>query len=328
MHDKPPAAEIGVLIYPDAQLGAVYGLTDLFAVANRMARERKGVAAPRIRTSHWAAVDGNVARVFDTEPGRGGEPSFVILPPAVTAPITQEEALPFAEWLRERRRCGSTLCSVCAGAFLLAETGAVSGRAITTHWFFAEAFAERFPDVRLEIDRLVIDDGDLITAGGLMAWTDLGLKLVERLLGPTVMLDTARFLLVDPPGREQRYYSAFSPRLHHHDEAILKVQHWLQATGAQEASLPAMARQAGLEERTFLRRFRAATGMKPTEYCQRLRIGRARELLEATGRTVEQIAFEVGYEDASAFRKLFHRIVGLTPRDFRLRFNSAAEATA
>ncbi|WP_020178812.1 GlxA family transcriptional regulator [Methylopila sp. M107] len=323
MAPKPPVAEIGVLIYPDAQLGAVHGLTDLFTIANRMARERKGPAAPRLRVSHWRESGGAVTRVFDTEPG-GGEPAFVILPPAVTAPITAADAQPFARWLRERRERGSTLCSVCAGAFLLAETGATDGRTVTTHWFFAEAFAARFPDVRLEIDKLVIDDGDLITAGGLMAWTDLGLKLVERLLGPTVMLDAARFLLVDPPGREQRYYSAFSPRLHHGDEAILKVQHWLQATGAHGATLDAMAAKAGLEPRTFLRRFRTATDMKPTEYCQRLRIGRARELLETTHGTVEQIAFEVGYEDASAFRKLFQRIVGLSPREFRVRFNGPA----
>ncbi|MDR4306689.1 GlxA family transcriptional regulator [Chelatococcus sambhunathii] len=325
MPQKLPAAEIGILIYPDAQLGAVHGLTDLFTIANRMARDRLGADAPWIRVTHWRDAGSAIERVFETEPGES-EPDFVILPPAVTAPITQAEAKPFTDWLRERRERGSTLCSVCAGAFLLAETGAMAGRSVTTHWFFADDFARRFPDVRLETDKLVIDDGDLITAGGIMAWTDLGLKLVDRLLGSTVMLATAHFLLVDPPGREQRYYSAFSPRLAHGDEAILKVQHWLQATGAHGATLAAMAAQARLEERTFLRRFRAATGMKPTEYCQHLRIGRARELLETTHGTVERIAFEVGYEDASAFRKLFQRVVGLTPREFRQRFNAGAEA--
>ncbi len=166
----------------------------------------------------------------------------------------------------------------------------------------------------------------MITAGGLMAWIDLGLKLVDRLLGSSIMLETARFLLVDPPGREQRYYSNFSPRLRHGDEAVLKVQHWLQAQGAREASIPAMAARAGLEERTFLRRFRKATGLKPTEYCQHLRVGKAREMLEITNRTIDQVAWDVGYEDAGAFRKVFQKVMGLSPRDYRRRFGVALAA--
>jgi transcriptional regulator GlxA family with amidase domain len=320
----PP--EIGVLAYPDAQLGAIFGLTDLFAVANRMVAERLGAAAPELRVSHWRATPGDpageVTRSFDTHPGLPGTPTFLILPPAITAPITPETAAPLAAWLRDRHAEGATLCSVCAGAFLLGEAGVVAGRSVTTHWYYAEAFAERFPDAQVDADRLVIDDGDVITAGGLMAWTDLGLKLVDRLLGPAIMLATARFLLVDPPGREQRYYSLFSPRLHHGDASILKVQHWLQTSAARDAAVPAMAARAGLEERTFLRRFRKATGMTPIEYCQHLRVGKARDLLETSNATVDQIAWSVGYEDPGAFRRVFHKITGLTPRDHRQRFGA------
>jgi transcriptional regulator GlxA family with amidase domain len=325
-----PIAEIAVLIYPGAQLGAAHGLTDLFSVANLMESRRLGEGAPRLRYSHWRArADGDGAeRIFDSHPGLPGEPDFVIMPPAVVAPITAEEAAPLALWLRGRHEEGATLASVCAGAFLLGETGLLEGRAATTHWFYANDFAERFPSARMDIDKLVIDDGDLITAGGIMAWTDLGLKLVDRLLGPTAMLDTARFLLVDPPGREQRHYSVFSPRLRHGDEAVLKVQHWLQATGAREASLSAMAEKAGLEARTFLRRFHKATGLKPTEYCQHLRVGKAREMLETTARPVEQISWEVGYEDPGAFRKVFVKVTGLGPREYRQRFGLAAARSA
>ncbi|EQB16342.1 hypothetical protein L284_09505 [Novosphingobium lindaniclasticum LE124] len=181
----------------------------------------------------------------------------------------------------------------------------------------------RFPDVgRVDSDRLIIDDGDIITVGGVMAWTDLALKLVDRFLGPTIMLETARHLLVDPPGREQSYYSTFSPRLTHGDAAVLKVQHWLQATEARDVSLPTLAGQAGLEERTFLRRFQKATGFTSTDYCQRLRVGKAQELLQFSSRPIERIAWEVGYGDPSAFRKVFLRIVGLSPREFRQRFQA------
>ncbi|HEY5794541.1 MAG TPA: helix-turn-helix domain-containing protein, partial [Bosea sp. (in: a-proteobacteria)] len=177
---------------------------------------------------------------------------------------------------------------------------------------------------KVDVDRMVIDDGDIITAGGILAWTDLGLTLVERFLGPSIMLDTARFLLSDPPGRTQRPYNHLLPRLDPGDAAILKVQHWLQATGAKDHAVPALAKRAGLEERTFLRRFRKATALRPTEYAQQIRIAKAREALELSKRPVAQIAWEVGYGDAAAFRKLFQRITGLSPADYRNRFGVAA----
>ena len=99
---------------------------------------------------------------------------------------------------------------------MLAATVLLAGRrTATTHWGFTETLALRFPDIHVDESRLIVEDGNFITAGGVLAWTDLGLKLVDRHLGPSIMLETARFMLVDPPGREQRYYSNFSPRLNH-----------------------------------------------------------------------------------------------------------------
>lgn len=328
---KPASSElveIGLVIYPGVQEAAVLGLTDLFLLANRLAKARS-LDAMRLRISHWRAEEGSKApiRSFDSEPDAPGKgPAMVILPPTLGEPIAREAAAPYAEWLRARHAAGATLGSVCAGAFVLAEAGLLSGRAATTHWAYRDALAERFPDIALDADKLVIDDGDIITAGGYMAWTDLGLKLVDRVLGPTVMMETARFMLVDPPGREQRFYSPFAPRLNHGDEAILKVQHWLQARGARDVTLRTMAEHAGLEERTFLRRFRNATGLKPTEYCQHLRVGKARELLEATTRSVDQVAWDVGYDDPGSFRKVFARITGLVPGDYRRRFGAERAA--
>ncbi|MER9417276.1 GlxA family transcriptional regulator [Mesorhizobium sp. M0306] len=324
--------EIGLVLYPGVQEAAVLGLTDLFMLANRLAVERSPEAA-RLRVSHWRLQESAVIRVFDSEPGdsgptRGNGPAMVILPPTLLQPISREAAAPYAGWLRDRHTAGATLGSVCAGAFVLAETGLLSGRAATTHWAYRDALALRFPDILLDADRLVIDDGDIITAGGYMAWTDLGLKLVDRVLGSAVMMDTARFMLVDPPGREQRFYSPFAPRLTHDDEAILKVQHWLQANGARDVTLGAMAEHAGLEERTFLRRFRKATGLRPTEYCQHLRVGKAREMLETTILSIDQIAWEVGYDDPGSFRKVFARITGLVPGDYRKRFGVERAAIA
>lgn len=316
-------AEVGLMLYAGCQAAMVHGITDLFAIASQFSADRGG---PGLRVSHWEMrPDLCFARAFDTHPEAGTSPSILIVPGRLSGPAGPEEAAPYARWLLDRHAQGVTLASNCGGAFLLAATGLLSGRPATTHWLFADAFRERFPDVLMDPDRMVIEDGDIVTAGGLMAWTDLGMRLVDRLLGPTVMIETAKFLLIDPAGREQRHYSSFAPRLTHGDEAILKVQHWLQARAGRAAGVGAMAQAAGLEERTFLRRFKAATGMKPIEYVQHLRIGKARELLEFTRRPVDQIAWTVGYEDATAFRRVFHRLLGLSPGEYRTRFTTGTD---
>lgn len=316
--------EIGLVLYPEAQLAAVLGLTDLLGVAGRIAATQQKLDRSPLRVSHWQrkASGSKPVRVFYSEPDPTGDLSALIMPPSLSEPIGVDAAAPWTDWLKHHHANGVMLGSVCAGAFLLGETGLLSKRKVTTHWAYADLFQTRFPDVYLDVDRLIIDDGDIVTAGGAIAWTDLGLRLVDRFLGPHVMIETARMLLIDPSGREQCYYSAFSPRLTHGDAAVLKVQHWLQATQAKDITLSTLAEHAQLEERTFLRRFQKATGMTTTEYCQRLRVGKARELLQFSTLPVEQIAWDVGYSDPGAFRKVFTRIVGLSPSECRRRFHA------
>jgi transcriptional regulator GlxA family with amidase domain len=317
-----PPAEIGILLYPEVAAATVHGLTDMFGVAARLARERMGATAPMLRVSHWRpnAANDAVDCVFDTHPQLAPRPVAVIVPGSWQGQPDAEVRRCLVGWLGERHTAGTTLCSVCGGAFLLAETGLLAGRSATTHWTFMPELAQRFPDIHADESRIVIEDGNFITAGGVLAWTDLGLKLVDRYLGSTIMLETARFMLIDPPGREQRYYSNFSPKLHHGDAAVLKVQHWLQAEAVKQPSLSEMSGVGGLGGRTFLRRFQKATGLTPTEYSQRLRVGKAREILEFTTQTINQVALAVGYEDVGSFRKVFQKVVGLSPSDYRRRF--------
>lgn len=139
-------------------------------------------------------------------------------------------------------------------------------------------------------------------------------------------MDPARYFLVDPGGREQRFYMAFSPQLTHGDPAILKVQHWLQTHSGDKVTLPMMAAKAGLGDRTFLRRFQRAAQLNPGLYLQHLRMGKARDLLEQSVLAVDEIAWRVGYEDPSAFRKTFHKILGLSPGEYRRRFAVSRQA--
>lgn len=317
--------EVGVLCYPGVQQAAVLGLTDLLCVAGRLALPDERTGASTLRVSHWRQLSEGAppVRVFDSLPGSQARLAVMVLPPSLEPPMPRAAAQHFSGWLRECHGNGVVLASVCAGFFLLAETGLLDEREATTHWMFADIIRAHYPTVRLDIDKLIVDGADLITVGGAMAWVDLGLRLVDRFLGAPVMLETARRLVVDPPGREQRYYSPFSPSLAHGDAAVLKAQHWLHATDATDLALASLAACAGLEERTLLRRFQKATGMTTSEYGQRIRVGKAREMLQSTGLSVDRVAWAVGYCDTGAFRKVFSRIVGLTPGEYRKRFGCA-----
>lgn len=305
---------LAILAYPGAQTAAILGLRDLLEGAVRLNTARGGRATTL------------VVRILEAgDPLIGLDPPLaaLILPPALGAdPAAPADPILTAR-LRQLHRGGTLLCSVCAGAFLLAETGLLAGRPATTHWALAARFGQCFPEVRLDADRLVIDDGDLITAGGLMAWVDLGLCLVDRFLGPEAMLATARHFLVEPGGREQRFYSTFSPALGHGDGAILRAQAWLQAHAGEPVDIAQMARAARLGERTFLRRFQGATSLRPTEYLQHLRVSKARDLLERSNLAMADLAMQVGYQDPGAFRKVFQRLMGLSPSEYRRRFQMA-----
>jgi transcriptional regulator GlxA family with amidase domain len=300
---------IGILHYPGAQAAAVLGLRDLLETAVRL-HAMSGVEA---------GLEVRVLAMESRAPRLTTPLTVVVLPPSLNTAAPVRDAH-LAGWLRRQHARGTILCSICVGAFLLAETGLLDGRPATTHWALEAEFAARFPRVQVDADRLIIDDDDVITAGGLMAWVDLGLLFVHRFLGPTTMLATARQLLVDPGGREQRFYRVFAPVFTHGDDAILKAQRWLAAKSGEKVDVPRMAAVAHLGERTFLRRFQSATGMRPTEYLQHLRVGKARELLERSNDSVEAIGARVGYDDPSAFRKTFQRLLGLAPSEYRQRF--------
>ncbi|MEL6931140.1 MAG: helix-turn-helix domain-containing protein, partial [Cyanobacteria bacterium J06600_6] len=247
--------------------------------------------------------------------------TVVIIPPNLNSQGEEEPDFVAIEWLKTQHERGAVICSICTAAFILASTGLLKGRSITTHWALKDRLAAKFPDINVETDKMVIEDGDIITAGGVTAWIDLGLCLIERFISPGIVLEVARFFLVDPNGREQKVYSKFSPQLYHGDLDILKVQHWLQNNYQQSILIADMASMAVLNKRTFLRRFKKATGMKPIEYLQALRITKAREMLEFSQLSFSEIAGKVGYGDANALRKIFRRSIGLQPGEYRRRFN-------
>lgn len=305
--------------------GGLFGLTDLFAFANDFAVRRQERSSPSpVRVTHWQASESgsSIQCSYDSYPGPPHALDAVIVPNNFLAVADSAPASPLIPWLRLKHAEGCVLAGVCGGVFILAKTGLLSGRQATTHWSLNNEFSAAFPDVLMDSDHMVIDYGDIMTAGGTMAWADLGLRLIERFLGAAVMYDTARYMNIDPPpAREQRFYSGFEPRIRHGDTAILSTQHWLFANREKALTVADMARSAGLEPRTFLRRFVQATGLKPSDYRRRLRMTRAREMLEFSRTSVEAIAAAVGFNDVRSFRRIFQGVVGLTPSDYRRRFS-------
>ncbi|WP_378213327.1 GlxA family transcriptional regulator [Aquicoccus sp. G2-2] len=306
MRNTPKHATIALLAYDGAQMSAVYGLGDILSVANRYAAEGGGG-----QVGHAVLCPGDLS----------GDAKFdaVVLPPNLTG-ARGDADVSIHDWITQQHKRGAMLCSACAGAFWLGHTGALDGRPVTTHWALEEEFRAAFPRADLHPEHLLVDDHDVVTAGGVMAWVDLGLFLVRRWLGPDVVLRTCRHMLIDPHGREQRNYRSFRPRLDHGDGAIRDLQHWMEKNATSELALPVLATEAGMSERTFQRRFAKATGLPVTRYVQELRIEKARGLLERTTLPVSEICWAVGYADASAFSRLFRSICGVSASEYRRRF--------
>ena len=267
-------------------------------------------------SSHNEAIPPTI----DALQGKGLRYEALILPPSMPSDFYLQPAPDLLNWLKKCHREGSILCSACAGAFIIASTGLLAQREATTHWGLANDFSDLHPEIRLNLKEIVNNDGDIITAGGMMSWLDLGLELVAQFMSPAIMRQLGKILVIDTGQREQRFYQQFSPRLNHGDDLILNVQQTLQRDYPRTLRIAELASTSYLTERTFLRRFSKATGLKPSEYLQRLRIQKACDLLESTPKTFELIAHEVGYDDVSACRKVFTRIIGLSPRAFKQRF--------
>lgn len=229
------------------------------------------------------------------------------------------------QWLQTQHRQGCYIASMCTGAFVTAEAGLLDGRSATTHWAFSEQFAKRFPKVKLQAERTVTDDGQLMCSGGSTSGSDLLLHLIRKFASPQLAAECAKKLLVDVSVRSQTPYSSTTFKKNHTDAGILKIQIWLERRIADNILMEQVAEEFGLSMRNFIRRFKEATDQTPIQYLQNLRIERAKLLLESSQQSFDQITLQVGYEDGNSFRRLFKERVGLSPSDYRKRFENVRQ---
>lgn len=299
---------IGICEYPSALKSAVYGLEEMLLLANRISKEQDvAVEFEPVLIKHSAVIPHGLA--------------VILLPPSSVSDYYLNPHAELLEALKEQYARGTVLAAACAGVFILAATNLIEARDVTTHWALADAFNKRFPHIPLNTDKIFIGHGDIITAGGMMSWVDLGLELIAKYSSVKVIRQLGKTLVIDTASREQRYYQQFTPSLSHGDQAIVSIQQEMNVAYAGPVSIRQLAKQANLTERTMQRRFFKATGLNPNQYLQRLRIQKACDYLESTQSSFEWIADQVGYDDVSACRKIFVKVMGLTPKEFRRRFS-------
>jgi len=251
-------------------------------------------------------------------------PDIVIIPELAIdpwKPIPNSFA-PVADWLLEVHGRGALLASLCSGSMLLSETGLLDGEEATSHWGYCDAIKARHPGIVMRKERVLVPAGEghrLITTGGFAAWHDLLLYLVGRIAGAEEARRLAKCFLLDWHLDGQLPFAALTVGRKHDDALVTAAQVWAADNYSNPNPVAAMAAESGLTERSFLRRFKKATGQSPLEYVQTLRIEEAKQALETTDDPFDAIAAEVGYTEPSAFRHLFRKLVGVTPSAYRRR---------
>jgi transcriptional regulator GlxA family with amidase domain len=224
--------------------------------------------------------------------------------------------------LREMRARGTLIAANCSSVFILAESQLLDGGAATTSWMLARAFRERFPQVQLRLDRILVEGDRLSCSGVTTAYWHQALRIVEKLAGADIAADVARLLLVDINRSSQAPYMALSLQdyLQHDDQLVMRAQEWIREHLQQAFSLKVLSAHVATSERTLIRRFNHVLGMTPTDYLQMLRVDFCKRLLENSSLAMDEVCERVGYGDASSFRRLFKRATGLSPRSYRAQF--------
>lgn len=321
--------DVTVVLLDDGYASTALMPIEIFHSAGALWRELKGEAPePRFRVA-TASLDGGPVRspyaglmmTPQTSIGAVTRTDLIIVPTsglALDEKLIENSAL--LPWLRKHHAAGAYIAGVCMGAAYLAEAGLLDGKNATTHWAVAADIAKRWPKVNWRSDLFVTEDSRVLCSGGLTAAADVSLYLVEKLCGHEVAVQTAKALLLTMPRTHQSGYAVlpFSPP--HNDDAVRAVEQYLQAHFTEAVSIDALAEQVAMSPRTFLRRFKAATGRLPGAYLQAVRMENAKAMLERDRASVQAVSTAVGYEDVSFFRALFKRATGMTPAEYRTRF--------
>ncbi len=341
METETRRINVAILAVPEVTASALFGMFDLFSAAGRdWSFIVSGVAGEQRMYPYVVAQN---HAVFQAANGIWIKPDFELaqcpVPDVVCIPdffVNPGESVAGkfdveAGWLKQMHDGGALLATACSGAVLLGEAGLLTNCEATIHWGYVSTLTNNYPGVKVRVDQSLVLSGEaqrIIMAGGGSSWQDLALYLIARLVGVNEAMEVAKIFMLQWHDIGQQPFSALMSLRQTSDSAIRKSQDWLTENYRTHAPVAMMAAFSGLPERSFVRRFAKATGMRPLEYVLALRLEEAKHMLESTDQPFEGIANAVGYEDTSFFGRLFRKKIGLTPVQYRRRFGALHKALA
>lgn len=229
-----------------------------------------------------------------------------------------------ADWIVRQYRNGAEIASMCTGAFMLASTGLVNGKNCSTHWIAAEAFRYMFPKVNIKAENLITDEHGIYTNGGGYSFLNLAIYLVEKYYDRQVAIYCSKIFQIELDRHSQSAFMIFKGQKSHGDEMVRQAQAYIEDHLDEKISVQELSSMFAIGRRNFDRRFIKATHNTPVEYWQRVKIESAKKTLETTRKNVNEVMYEVGYSDVKAFREVFRKITGMSPLEYKQKFNKEA----
>jgi len=228
------------------------------------------------------------------------------------------------DWIEKQYRNGAEIASICTGAFLLACSGLLDGKSCSTHWAAADNFRTMFPKVNLQADKLITDENGIYTNGGAYSFLNLMLYLVEKYYDRQTAIFCSKVFQIELDRQSQSAFTIFTGQKSHGDEMVKKAQAYIENNLDEKISMESLSSKFAVGRRNFDRRFIKATGNTPVEYSQRVKIESAKKAFENTRKTINEVMYEVGYSDVKAFREVFRKITGISPLEYRSKYNKEA----
>jgi len=248
---------------------------------------------------------------------------LVVIPASSGKPVRNvlEENKIFIPWIIHQYQQGAEIASLCLGAFLLAATGLLNGKACSTHWKAMHELEKYFPEVQCITDRILTDTQGIYTSGGAFSSANLILYLIEKYVGRAAAIYCAKMFQIDIDRSSQSAFIIFDGQKDHADDLIRKAQEYIEKHYTHKITVGHLCQIFSLSKRNFERRFKQATSNTVAAYIQRVRIEAAKKYLEQGRYNVNEVMYEVGYQDHKAFRKVFKKITGLSPLQYRNKYN-------
>jgi transcriptional regulator GlxA family with amidase domain len=317
---------ISILVPKSAVLGSIEGPRQVFTEANKFLKQIGRPAFFKVQlvglSKEIPAAGGKYTVNTDALIKDVAKTDLIIIP-ALDGDLAKvvEENYQFIPWVISQYKAGAEVASLCLGAFMLASTGLVTGKSCATHWLAANAFKKMFPDVNLVEDRIITDEQGIYTSGGAFSYLNLILYLIEKYAGRDVAVFMSKAFQIDIERRSQSQFAMFNGQKEHEDDAIKKAQEFIENNISDRITVDQLANMFAIGRRNLERRFKKATSNTVVEYMQRVKIEAAKKSLESSRENVNEVMYNVGYTDPKAFRITFKRITGLSPIQYRNKYN-------